>query len=676
MALIVSTPEKLQYVRLLVPKDLSSRVTNLLQSLGAIHVETLGELSEEDKEKLKSYAEKVRAFSNLVDTLETYYKPTIIEVKREVSLEDLDKTVEELYSKLNKAHQEIENLVSNKKKLTDEISWCLKQVKVLEVIRRVADEKLRVFELSFVGEVLFSVVAIGKSQDLGQLIALMPKDAVVRWGLVGDEIVVFVVGVSSVWKEVQELLSKARAEIIVFPHQDSSIPDYLNYLSKHVEELRAALANIEQELENVLRNNTELLALAKIVNDLIKSRLDFLLSAASGEYLIAVEGWVPEELLKTVEGRLSSEISAYLIVKVSTNKKPPSKLKNPKPLKPFELLTKFYGLPSPGEWDPTPILTYSFLVFFGLMMADAVYGLILLLLVKYVLDRSGFIDNPYSLGYLSLKRMLLALSLSATVFGILSNTFAGYSLGFEEGRAVLIVASEGSNRLVNVPSLINLSDPMFFLVLALIIGLIHINLGHVLSVVVGIKARDLGRVLSGAGLIISEIFGIPYVLHEFLHYDLIPLGSEAYAYMLYASLIGVLVMIVGTVKSLGSIGLFMWIFNITGLLGDVLSYSRIAGLGIATYVMAVNFNKLSLSVYGYFSGLAPFVGTILGLVMMIAVAVFMNMFNLVFGTIGGFVHSMRLCFVEFLPKWYEGNGREFTPFTLKIERHVTLGKVR
>ncbi|MGC8975591.1 MAG: V-type ATP synthase subunit I, partial [Thermoprotei archaeon] len=110
--------------------------------------------------------------------------------------------------------------------------------------------------------------------------------------------------------------------------------------------------------------------------------------------------------------------------------------------------------------------------------------------------------------------------------------------------------------------------------------------------------------------------------------------------------------------------------------GDVLSYSRIAGLGIATYVMAVNFNKLSLSVYEYFSGSVPFVGTVLGLVIMLAVAVFMNMFNLVFGTIGGFVHSMRLCFVEFLPKWYEGNGREFTPFTLKIEKHVTLGKMR
>jgi len=227
-----------------------------------------------------------------------------------------------------------------------------------------------------------------------------------------------------------------------------------------------------------------------------------------------------------------------------------------------------------------------------------------------------------------------------------------------------------------VPALINLSDPMFFLVLALVIGLVHINLGHVLSVIVGIKVRDLGRVLSGVGLIISEIFGIPYVLHEFLHYDLLPLSSEIYVFMLYASLAGVLVMIVGTIKSLGSVGLFMWIFNITGLLGDVLSYSRIAGLGIATYVMAVNFNKLSLSVYEYFSSLAPLVGGVLGLVLMLVVAIFMNMFNIVFGTIGGFVHSMRLCFVEFLPKWYDGNGREFTPFTLKIEKHVTLGKMR
>jgi V/A-type H+-transporting ATPase subunit I len=675
MALIVSTPEKLSYIRLLVPKDLSSKTLNVLQDLGIMHVETSGELSEEDKEKLRSYAEKVRVFSNLVDTVENYYRFTVVDLKREVSLEDLDRIFEELQVKLGKVRQEVENLINNKKKLADEISECQKQIRVLEVVRRVVGDNLKVSELSFTGEALFSMVALGKSQDMEQLITSIPKDVVIKWGFIEDETVVFIVGVSSALREVQELLSKAKADIIKFPQQDISIPDYLNYLSKHVEELRTALARTDQELMSVLEGNVELLALAKVINDLVKSRLDTLLSAASGEYLLAVEGWVPEESVKVLESRLSSEIGAYLIVSVSTDKKPPSKLKNPGILKPFELLTRFYGLPSPGEWDPTPILTYSFLIFFGLMMADAVYGLIIFLLVKYVLDRSGFIDNPYSPGYLTLKKMLMVLSLSATVFGFLSNTFAGYSVGFEGGRVVLTVAGEGGG-LISVPALINLSDPMFFLVLALVIGLVHINLGHVLSVIVGIKVRDLGRVLSGVGLIISEIFGIPYVLHEFLHYDLLPLSSEIYVFMLYASLAGVLVMIVGTVKSLGSVGLFMWIFNITGLLGDVLSYSRIAGLGIATYVMAVNFNKLSLSVYEYFSSLAPLVGGVLGLVLMLVVAIFMNMFNIVFGTIGGFVHSMRLCFVEFLPKWYDGNGREFTPFTLKIEKHVTLGKMR
>ncbi|MEO3993297.1 MAG: V-type ATPase 116kDa subunit family protein [Desulfurococcaceae archaeon TW002] len=674
MALIVSVPERLYYIRLLIPKDLSNKVTNLLQSLGVMHVETSGELSEEDKEKLKNYAEKVRVFSNLVDVVESYYEFTVVDLKREVSLEDLDKVVNELYLKLSRVRQEIENLINNKKKLSDEISRCLKQVKALEVIKRVVGENLRVFELSFTGEALFSIVALGKTQDMEPLITSIPKDVVIKWGFVGDETVVFIVGVSSAWREVQELLSKTRAEIIEFPKQDSSISDYLSYLSKHIEGLRAALERTGKELEIILSDNLELLALAKVISDLVKSRLDFLLSAASGAYLLAVEGWVPEESLKTLEGRLGSEVGTYLVVKVSTDKKPPSKLKNPKPLKPFELLTKFYGLPSPGEWDPTPILTYSFLVFFGLMMADAVYGLILLLIIKYVLDRSRFIDNPYSPGYISLKKMLLMLSLSATIFGVLSNTFAGYSICFDGGRVTLVIASEAGSGLINIPALINLSDPMFFLILALIIGLIHINLGHALSVIIGVKARDLGRVLSGVGLIISEIFGIPYVLHEFLRYDLLPLSSGAYTYMLYTSLIGVLVMIVGTVKSLGGIGLFMWIFNITGLLGDVLSYSRIAGLGIATYVMAVNFNRLSFSVYEYFSGLAPLVGAVLGLVMMIVIAVFMNTFNLVFGAIGGFVHSMRLCFVEFLPKWYDGNGREFTPFTLKIEKHVALGK--
>ncbi|MEM2021729.1 MAG: V-type ATPase 116kDa subunit family protein [Zestosphaera sp.] len=674
--LLLSTPERLRYVRLLVPKDMRDKTLKLLQRLGVMHVEVLGELSDEDRRSLSERVESVRAFSNLITAIENYYSVTIVSIKREVSVENLDELLSDAFNRLNAMHQEIENLVSNKRRIVDEINDCLKRLRVLETLKDKVEGGVKVSELSFRGEMLFSLVAVGKAGDLEIFTSSLPEDLVITRGLAGDEFVVLVMGATGALSRVQESINRVKAEVVEFPPLDLSLLDYLSGLQRRVDELRSLLNKTEKELSDLLSSNAELLALAKVLNEVVESRLSALLNAASGEYLLAMEGWVPEGSLGLLESRLSSEIGTYLVISVPTNKKPPSKLRNLKFFKPFELVTRFYGVPSPGEWDPTPILTYSFLVFFGLMMADVVYGLLLLLIVKYVLDRSGFIDNPYSPGYISLKKMLVVLATSATVFGVLSNTFAGYSIAFRDGVIHFVVASDVKSSALTVPSFINLTDPMLFLTLALIIGLVHINIGHALSLAVGVKGRDSGRILSEAGLLIAEAFSIPYILHEFLRYDLIPLSVEWYDYMLYASLAGVLVMVIGTVKLMGGVGLFMWIFNITGILGDVLSYSRIAGLGIATYVMAANFNKLSLGIFEHFSSLAPLVGPLIGVLLMLVVAIFMNAFNLIFGSIGGFVHSMRLCFVEFLLKWYDGNGSEFMPLTLKIERYVPIGRVK
>lgn len=674
--LLLSTPERLHYVRLLVPKDLSDKTLSLLQSLGVIHVEVAGGLSEEDRKALSDRFERIKALSNLINSLEGYYDFTVVDVRRELSVEGLEALLNEVFGRLSRVYEEVENLVKNRERITSDLENCLRQLRVLEFLSNKIGRRITVSELSFTGEMLFSLVAVGRAQDLGNLLAMLPKDLMIVHGVIDDEFIVLLIGFTGVLSEVNEALTKIKAEVLEFPQQEIPLYDYVSELRRRVDDLSDLLSKTEKDLKEVLSRNAEFLALAKVVKETVESRLNALFNAASGEYLLAIEGWVPEGSMNVLDSRLSAEVGTYLVASVSTDKKPPTKMRNLRFFRPFELLTRFYGVPSPGEWDPTPILTYSFLVFFGLMMADAVYGLILLFVVKYVLDKSGFIDNPYSPAYVALKKMLLVLSVSATIFGMLSNTFAGYSIGFRNGVLYFVVASEARPGSVVVPSLLNLTDPMFFLILALIIGLVHINVAHVLSLLVGVRAGDVGRVLNEAGLLIAEIFGIPYVLHEFLRYDLVALSGEWYTYMLYASLAGVLIMIAGTVKQMGGVGLFMWVFNLTGILGDVLSYSRIAGLGIATYVMAANFNKLSLGILEYFSGAAPIVGPLVGVLTMLAVVVFMNAFNLVFGSIGGFVHSMRLCFVEFLLKWYDGNGSEFMPLTIKVDKHVPIGKVR
>ena len=112
-------------------------------------------------------------------------------------------------------------------------------------------------------------------------------------------------------------------------------------------------------------------------------------------------------------------------------------------------------------------------------------------------------------------------------------------------------------------------------------------------------------------------------------------------------------------------------FDITGLLGDVMSYARLAGVGLATFYLASTFNMMA----ELFSEMIPgVIGTIIGTIIGIVILIFGHVINMVLTAITGFMHSLRLCFVEFLFKFYEGGGREYSPFRLKkrVTEPVTI----
>ena len=109
-------------------------------------------------------------------------------------------------------------------------------------------------------------------------------------------------------------------------------------------------------------------------------------------------------------------------------------------------------------------------------------------------------------------------------------------------------------------------------------------------------------------------------------------------------------------------GIF-WLFDVTGILGDVMSYARLAGVGLATYYLAYCFNLMA----SLLSGMMPagIVRLIFGTLIFIIVLLIGHLLNLALSGITCFVHSLRLCFVEFLFKFYEGGGRKYSPFRLR-----------
>ena len=219
-----------------------------------------------------------------------------------------------------------------------------------------------------------------------------------------------------------------------------------------------------------------------------------------------------------------------------------------------------------------------------------------------------------------------------------------------------------------------LSDPIAFIIISLIIGLVHVNIAHILSLIRGIRERNKGLVVSKAGLFIIEIFGIPYIFKMLLHVDLVPLSPSIYSFMAYPMIIGLALIVVSGFMQMGGLGGIFWIFELTGLLGDIMSYSRLAGVGLATFYLASAFNLLASWIAAGLSGLIPgIIGTTLGLIIGIILFAVFHVLNLFLSSLAAFIHSLRLCFVEFLLKFYEGGGRKYAPFHLRPKRYVIVG---
>jgi len=326
-------------------------------------------------------------------------------------------------------------------------------------------------------------------------------------------------------------------------------------------------------------------------------------------------------------------------------------MRNLTAFKPFQVIVNLFGIPKYREWDPTPIVAYSFAFFFGLMLGDVVYAVCLILAAKFALRR--FVDDPESEGFKLFQRIFYISSGVGLIVGLLTGTYLGdfYQLFGIESLAL----AEGIKTL--------LGDSLSFIVFSLIIGLIHVNIAHVMALIKGIKEGNKAVIPGKAGLFILQIAGIPWVTH-FLGMDILLLNAQIYPILLYIMLLAIVLVIASFIMQQGAfLGSILWLFDITGLLGDVMSYCRLAGVGLATYYLAMAFNMMA----GLIAGMVPagIMRLVLGTLIAIVILLFGHVLNLLLSAISCFVHSLRLCFVEFLFKFYEGGGREYSPFRLR-----------
>ena len=413
------------------------------------------------------------------------------------------------------------------------------------------------------------------------------------------------------------------------------------------------LGRIEGRMEEVRRRQAEAedaVAQAAGQRDTLQTYTDYLEAEAAKEHfagqmltdgtVVFFEGWTPAERQPEVGALLDSLGCAWETEDPKKEEYPqvPVQLKNNALTAPYSVVTEMYSLPAYDGLDPNPFIMPFFALFFGIMFADMGYGLLMVLgglLGIKLLDPKGTMRNMLA--------MVAQCGVSTFLIGFLTGGFFGDAvsvLGSIFGQEWSLVPHLGDIRIgeivISLPlNLLEGNNPLYVLVLAMVLGAIHLFFGVCIGVYLNVRDGnwvdaifDLSWWVIFAGAAVMVLAESPVVL-----------------------IIGVAAMVITTFlkgKGIGRItGLFGAVYNgVTGYLGDILSYSRLMALMLAGSVIASVFNQL---------------GSLGGIFLFIPVFLIGHVLNFGLNLIGCFVHTMRLQFLEFFGKWYREGGRPFQP---------------
>lgn len=358
-----------------------------------------------------------------------------------------------------------------------------------------------------------------------------------------------------------------------------------------------------------------------------------------------VEGWVPADAVEKVEKVVADAGCAYEFSDPSDDEEPPVSLKNGKLVAPFGMVTELYALPTyRSGLDPNPFMAAFFFTFFGLMMGDFAYGVIISLVSLIMLKKmrpSGAVKSIFQLGFLC--------GISTSIWGILFGSYFGDLIPRVTG---MLTGTE----VVIPPILMDpMKDPMSLFYLALAFGFVQIFTGMGLNAWQMVKNGDFIGAICDVGFWYMILGGLVAMI----------LGVSAGGYVALAGALGVL--LTGGRKKpnfFGKItGGFGALYGIANYFADILSYSRLLALSLATAVIAQVMNTM-----GSLGG-----NTVSGWILFVIVFVVGHTFNVAVNLIGTFVHTSRLQYIEFFGKFYETGGKKFAPLYDKT-KYVELLK--
>ena len=425
-----------------------------------------------------------------------------------------------------------------------------------------------------------------------------------------------------------------------------------HHYEKEIEAIEAKIAENEKVLAalSTARKNIEFFYDSLVMR---RDRARIVGDMLSTDAVFYFDGWMPAKAQPEIEALLKEYEFFYDIQIPEEEEEVPVLLHNSSVATPFEAVTNMYSLPSRKDIDPTTILAPFYFIFFGMMLSDAAYGIILSVLCAFVLKKY----KPEGTIYKMFK-MFFYCGISTFIWGAL---FGGWFGNFFTVAAATLFGKE----LVINPIWFNpMDNPMKLLIFSLILGAIHLFVGMGIQAYMSIRDGHPVDAICDIGLWYVLLIGL---VRFGVGGSVAPALASAGKVMSIVGVVGIL--LTGGRKKKGIFGKITGglgsLYGITNYLSDILSYSRLLALGLATGVVAQVINTL-----GSLAG-----GGVVGAILLTVALVFGTIFNLAINALGAFVHSCRLQYVEFFGKFYTGGGREFRPFERKT-KYIKIVKDR
>ncbi|MCL7410935.1 MAG: V-type ATP synthase subunit I [Methanosarcinaceae archaeon] len=634
------SPKQMSRVTIVGHKTIMEQTVNALHGINSFHIEDYNDeelglkigKSFENADDVSSKLIKIRSISSFLGIKKT----------------DVGKqNVESLFKELDTKLVELDDEVSKRTDRKNEIENHLKELDALnkelqpfitiplDLDQYSGYENLAVFSGVVKGDIEFKLSSITKSYELF-------SDA--RSGT----IVLFVL------KEHADAVSDILPE---FAFKELRVPEISGLPADLLKKIREDIVNSQNDIQSL---NAEIESLRLKYSDFILASDELLsieaqksevpLRVATSEHTFMMDGWVPNEdydmLVSTVENATNGR--AFISRTAVTREEDsivPIKYDNPKISRPFEEIMNLYSRPRYSEIDPTSLIFITFPLFYGMILGDIGYAVILMGLAL------GIKKLVKSDAVKPLMNILIYCQISTLIFGVLYGEFLGFplaSLHTEHGivaglipgfETINLFASPFATEMITYP-VHRTHLVMTMIVVTALIGVVHINIGYLLGFVNerrkhGIVAAMLEK---GSWLVIE------------LGILLLALGYAGYI----PSAVGIAVFLIGFVMLLKGEGIKGPI-ELPALLSNSLSYTRIIAVGLSSIYIASTVNQIA------FEMVMP---KSFGLMTIFAILIFLfgHALNTVLSIIAPGLHALRLQYVEFFTKFYEGGGIKYNPF--------------